>query len=61
MSDNVNLRQMSYQEIKGYVSKLKARVEKLEDEVAFLDCLRAAGVDNWSGYGDAQEMMDDDE
>jgi hypothetical protein len=30
--------------------------EMVEDQ-KFLDCLRAAGVDNWDGYSFAQEMM----
>jgi uncharacterized UPF0160 family protein len=28
-----------------------------KDDVAFLRCLEAAGVDNWDGYEVAQEMM----
>ena len=31
--------------------------DKLTEAEAFLDCLLACGVDNWPGYGDAQEMM----
>lgn len=26
----------------------------------FLDCLEACGVDNWAGYEDAQDMMEDE-
>ena len=26
---------------------------------AMLECLQSCGVDNWVGYGDAQEMMED--
>jgi len=33
--------------------------EKLIDGQAFLECLKSCGVDNWIGYGDAQEMFDD--
>ncbi|UZV39677.1 hypothetical protein APT65_00074 [Trabzonvirus APT65] len=33
--------------------------EMLEDQI-FLQCLQAAGVDNWDGYSDAQEMMEED-
>jgi hypothetical protein len=29
----------------------------LLEKAAFLDCLIAQGVDNWCGYGDAQDMM----
>lgn len=32
----------------------------LKDRVFFLDCLESAGVDNWSGYGEAQEMYNED-
>jgi hypothetical protein len=37
----------------------KAREEynKLVSDGWFLDCLRGAGVDNWDGYGDAQDMF----
>ena len=31
------------------------------EEIDFLDCLRAAGVDNWNGYSDAQEMLEGDD
>ena len=34
--------------------------EKLLGESEFLNCLQAAGVDNWDGYSYAQEMMDED-
>jgi len=59
MSDNVSLRQMSYQEIKSIIGKLEARVGELEDDLVFYNYLVAAGVDNWSGYDVAQEMMDE--
>ena len=32
--------------------------ERIQKESHFLDCLRAAGVDNWSGYDDAREMWE---
>lgn len=35
----------------------KEYLSKLEDSVAFLQCLGHAGVDNWSGYSDAQEAF----
>lgn len=38
----------------------KKEYDKLVEDSAFLGCLRAAGVDNWDGYGDAHEMMDQD-
>lgn len=33
--------------------------EMVEDQI-FLQCLQAAGVDNWDGYYEAQEMMEED-
>lgn len=30
---------------------------KLMEQVEFLNCLEACGVDNWNGYADAHEMM----
>lgn len=35
----------------------KSEYERLQRDSEFLGCLEACGVDNWSGYGDAQEMM----
>ena len=34
--------------------------EKNLAELKFLDCLYAAGVDNWDGYDYAQEMLEED-
>ena len=34
-------------------------IAELLERDAFLSCLEAAGVDNWGGYDDAQEMMED--
>lgn len=31
---------------------------KDQDDVRFLHALRAAGVDNWSGYEDAQDILE---
>lgn len=36
-----------------FLEELKSADEDLE----FLECLRSAGVDNWDGYSEAQEMM----
>lgn len=33
------------------------RFDKLMRYEAFLECLEAAGVDNWDGYDDACEMF----
>lgn len=40
--------------------ELKENLEELQKEVKFLDCLSAAGVDNWDGYSYAQELMEDE-
>jgi hypothetical protein len=48
-------------ESKEMVTITKAEYERLLDREAFLDCLEACGVDNWSGYGDAHEMMYEEE
>lgn len=34
--------------------------EQLLEDQAFLYALQAAGVDNWQGYVEAQEMMDEE-
>ena len=36
----------------------KDEYEELIDTEKFLNALFAAGVDNWEGYGVAQDMMD---
>jgi len=33
---------------------------ELVNDQAFLHCLKAAGVDNWEGYSEALEMMEND-
>ena len=35
--------------------------ERLVKAEAFLNALEAAGVDNWSGYGDAWAMYEEEE
>lgn len=35
--------------------------ERMKDEIDFLECLEAAGVDNWPGYGDAVDMHDEED
>lgn len=39
------------------IEQLRARLASMEEEVAFLRCLEAAGVDGWEGYEDAQRMF----
>jgi hypothetical protein len=37
----------------------KKRYDKLIHKEKFLEALRGAGVDNWEGYCEAQNMMED--
>lgn len=39
----------------------KAEYEELLESQHELNCLESAGVDNWSGYDYAQELMGEDE
>lgn len=39
----------------------RSEYESLLEARAFLDCLDACGVDNWSGYSDAQQMFNEEE
>ena len=39
---------------------LEEKAQDNADDLNFLGCLKAAGVDNWEGYDSAQEMMEDD-
>jgi hypothetical protein len=36
----------------------KSRFDKLAQDSDFLEALKQAGVDNWNGYGDAQEILE---
>lgn len=38
----------------------KKEYDKLKKDSEFLECLKSCGVDNWVGYGDAQEMMENE-
>lgn len=35
--------------------------EEMQERLRFLDALEYAGVDNWSGYGYAYELMEEDD
>jgi len=39
----------------------KEEYDELKSDARFLDCLRAAGVDNWDGYGFALEEYQESE
>ena len=34
----------------------KKEYDEMQAKIEFLECLEAAGVDNWQGYDDAQAM-----
>lgn len=39
----------------------RSEYNKLTDDQHFLSCLEALGVDNWCGYGEAQEMFEEEQ
>lgn len=39
----------------------KEEYDSLVEDSLFLECLQGAGVDNWQGYDDAIEMMEERE
>lgn len=50
-------------ELHNKINTLEKRLEEYDEDIHFLECLRACGVDNWEGYDMAREMMlenDDD-
>jgi len=40
-----------------YIGRLLSIIEGMREDVDFLECLRAAGVDNWDGFDYAAEMF----
>jgi hypothetical protein len=42
-------------------NELKEKIVQLEEDSKWLGYLEAAGVDNWSGYEYAQEMIEEKE
>ena len=45
--------------VEGLRSAFNSMAEEVQADLDFLCCLEACGVDNWVGYEDAQEMMND--
>ncbi|MEC3420531.1 hypothetical protein P4159_05990 [Bacillus thuringiensis] len=45
--------------VEDYVVVSKSYLEEVEEDSNKLSCLEAAGVDNWSGYDYACELMGD--
>ena len=55
---------MTTESTEEMVTITKKEYDELIQDSIFLQCLEGAGVDNWSGYSYAQEMMaeyDEDE
>lgn len=46
---------------KDVVEITKEEYEELVNNTRFLNALDAAGVDNWTGYGEAWEIYEEDE
>ena len=44
--------------ISDQLTAAASEIYELYEKVAFLDALAAAGVDNWSGYEDAQDILE---
>lgn len=49
-----------YKEEKEWREKLETRVALLEEDSNWLSCLEATGVDNWEGYGIAQDLFNEE-
>ncbi len=45
-------------ELKKEIIKLNKTVSAMEDDIEWLNCLEQAGVDNWEGFGVAQDIRD---
>lgn len=43
------------------VTILQSEYNRLVEDSEFLACLQGAGVDNWEGYSEAQDMMDEED
>ncbi len=41
-------------------TQVKFVTPEIEKKLEFLECLEAAGVDNWEGHGEAHRMMRED-
>jgi len=62
LSESCDSKDNKIARLKAENKKLKERIQSMECDCDFLDALQAAGVDNWSGYEEAQtllETMDD--
>lgn len=48
-------------ELHNKIKTLEKQIEEYDEDIQFLDCLRACGVDNWEGYDEARKMMRDND
>jgi hypothetical protein len=48
-------------ELHNKINKLEKQLKKYDEDIRFLNCLRACGVDNWEGYDEARRMIRVDE
>ncbi|QQP10730.1 hypothetical protein FJQ98_15910 [Lysinibacillus agricola] len=46
---------------KEMITIAKEEYDSLLESSEFLSCLEACGVDNWGGYSDAYEMMNNED
>lgn len=49
--------ELELQRLRNRIYTLEQDLESVQEDVAFLEALRSAGVDNWEGYGYAQEIF----
>lgn len=47
--------------VKKWISIPEEEYKQMVQDIKFLDALRAAGVDNWSGYDYALDILEEDE
>ena len=49
--------ELELQRLRNRIHTLEQDLESVQEDVAFLEALRSAGVDNWEGYEYAQEIF----
>lgn len=57
--ENVTVSKEYLDSLIDQINELREENAKYANEVAFLEALRAAGVDGWVGYELAQELMNE--
>lgn len=46
------------EELSNKIQELNKEIQAMQDDVDFLEALRAAGVDNWHGYEEAKAILE---